>query len=295
MKEKTWKSRIGKAIIILLLIDIGFVYLYPIIYMVSTALMPTSDLVNPTVNWVPTYLDFSNFANVFKTLEYPKTFLNTVILAGAASILQTMSCAMAGYALARFRVPFKRFWMAALILVFIVPTSLILVPQYVLFNNYHLIGTLWSVLMPAILGQGLKSSLFVLIFMQSFASYPKAYDEAAQLDGAGLLQVFFKVALPMARGAIVLCLLFSFVWYWNETEKAGMYLNGNFMTLPLQLEQFDALYGSSAAAAGSVMNRLNERVQMAATLLVILPLVLLYLVMQKQFIKSVEEAGITGE
>lgn len=295
MKEKTWKSRTGKVIIILLLIDIGFVYLYPIIYMISTALLPTSDLVNPTVKWVPTYLDFSNFVNVFETLEYPKTFFNTVMLAGAASILQTMSCAMAGYAMARFRVPFKRFWMGALILVFIVPTSLILVPQYVLFNNYHLIGTLWSSMLPAVLGQGLKSSLFVLIFMQSFSSYPKAYDEAAQLDGAGVVRVFFKVAVPMARGAIVLCLLFSFVWYWNETEKAGLYLNGNFMSLPLQLERFDALYGSSAAAAGSVMNRLNERVQMAATLLVILPLVLLYLVMQKQFIKSVEEAGITGE
>ena len=295
MKENIWKTRGTKAVFYFLLVDIGFVYLYPILYMISTSLLPTSDLINPTVNWVPTYLDISNFVHVFQTLEYPRAFLNTVLLAGGASLLQTMSCSMAGYALARYRVPLKRFWILALLLVFIVPTSLILVPQYVLFNNYHLIGTLWSIMLPATLGQGIKSSLFILIFMQSFASYPRAYDEAAQLDGAGLLRVFFKIALPMARGAIVLSLLFSFVWYWNETAKAGMYLNGKFITLPLQLEKFNTLYGSSAAAAGSVMNRLNERVEMAATLLVILPLVVLYLFLQKQFVKGIEEAGITGE
>lgn len=182
-----------------------------------------------------------------------------------------------------------------LILVFVVPTSLTMVPQYVLFNNYKLVGSPLSIWLPAAFGQGVKSSLFVLIFMQGF-SYPKAYDEAAQIDGAGAMRRFFQIALPMVVPTIILSLLLSFVWYWNETARASMYLDGQIMTLPLQLDKFNSLFGNAyPASAGSSLNRLNERIQMAATLLTVGPLMILYLIMQKKFVEGVEASGITGE
>jgi multiple sugar transport system permease protein len=202
---------------------------------------------------------------------------------------------LAGYALAKYNVSLKKLWIGALIFVFVVPSSLTLVPQYVLFNTYDLIGSEWSVWLPSLFGQGLKSSLFVLVFMQGF-NYPKSYDEAAQLDGAGQIRTFFRIALPMVVPTIILSLLLSFVWYWNETTKSSLYLNGELMTLPLQLSKFNSLFGAAyPSSQGSSLNRLNERIQMAATLLTVAPLMLLYLVMQKQFVQGVESSGITGE
>ena len=290
-----WGQRLAKLAIYALLLDFGFVYIYPIIYMVLISLMPTSDLINPTIQWIPTYLDFENFIQVYNTLEYDVAFVNTVILAGVASILQTFSCALAGYGLAKFQVPLKKLWIVMLILVFVVPTSLTLVPQYVLFNSYGLVGTEFSIWLPAALGQGVKSSLFVLVFMQGF-SYPKAYDEAASIDGAGPIRNFFQIGLPMVVPTIILSLLLSFVWYWNETARSGLYLDGNIITLPLQLDKFNSLFGAAyPAAQGSSLNRLNERIQMAATLLTVGPLMILYLVMQRKFVEGVEASGITGE
>lgn len=295
VNDGKWGQRLTKLAIYVLLLDFGFVYIYPIIYMLLVSLMPTSDLINPTIQWVPTHLDFENFKQVFSTLEYPVTFTNTVVLTGVASILQTLTCALAGYGLAKFRVPLKKLWIGMLVLVFVVPTSLTLVPQYVLFNSYGMVGTELSIWLPAALGQGVKSSLFVLIFMQGF-QYPKAYDEAAQIDGAGSMRTFFQVSIPMVVPTIILSLLLSFVWYWNETARSGLYLDGKINTLPLQLEKFDKLFGAAyPASQGSSLNRLNERIQMAATLLTVGPLMILYLIMQRKFVEGVEASGITGE
>lgn len=284
------------TILYFLLICIGFVYLYPVLYMVVTSLMSTEDLINPTISWVPTGLDLSNFQMVWSVLDYPTSLGVSVAFSLVCALLQTVSCALMGYALARFRVPCKKLWMALLIVIFIIPTDVITIPRYILFNELKLVGSPLAMALPAALGQGLKSSIFVLIFMQAFNSVPKSFDEAAQLDGAGRLKVFFVVALPMAVPSIVLCLLFSLVWYWNETAQVALMVGGDFQTLPLQLEAFNSLFGASFATSfGDTANRLNERYQFAATLLTILPLLLFYLVMQKQFVKGIESTGITGE
>ena len=284
------------ALTYFLLICIGLVFLYPLLYMVVTSLMSTEDLINPTIAWVPTKVDLSNFKMVWEVMDYPTSLGVSVVFSLVCAVVQTVSCALMGYALARFRVPLKMLWMALLLFIFIIPSDVITIPRYILLNELELVGSPLVMILPAALGQGLKSSIFVLIFMQAFKSVPKSYDEAAQLDGAGRLKVFFVVALPMAIPSIVLCLLFSLVWYWNETAQVALLIGGDFQTLPLQLDAFNALFSSSFATSfGDTANRLNERYQFAATLLTIIPLVLFYLVLQKQFVKGIESSGITGE
>ncbi len=284
------------ALTYFLLICFGFVFLFPLLYMVVTSLMSTEDLINPTIAWIPTKLDFSNFKMVWDVMDYPTSLTTSVVFSLVCAVVQTISCALMGYALARFRVPFKMLWMALLIFIFIIPSDVITIPRYILLNELELIGSPLVMILPAALGQGLKSSIFVLIFMQAFNTVPKSFDEAAQLDGAGRLKVFFRIALPMAVPSIVLCLLFSIVWYWNETAQVALLIGGDFQTLPLQLDAFNSLFASSFSTSfGDTANRLNERYQFAATLLTIIPLIAFYLVMQKQFVKGIESSGITGE
>ena len=295
VKIKGW-GKLVNLVSAFLLIGIGFVYLYPILYMAVVSVMPTSDLINPTIQWLPTALDFGSFSLVSNIMEYPKTLVNTLLLASVCAAVSTLVCCLVGYALARYPVPRKKLWTFILLLVFIIPADVVAVPRYVLFTQFHLVGSFLSVLLPASFGQGLKSSLCILLFMQSFSSYPKSYDEAAELDGAGHGKIFLRIAVPMAVPVIVLTFLLSFIWYWNETSQTGMYLAGSFQTLPLKLGQFDSLYGSAmATSVGSAANRLNERIQMAATILAIAPLILLYFGFQRSLINSIETAGITGE
>lgn len=280
-----------------LLIGIGAVFLYPILFMAVNSLKDVQDLVNPTVEWLPTHLYLGNFGRALYTLQYEKTLPFTILYVAVAALLQTISCAMAGYAFARHEFPLKWLWMVMLIVAFLIPAQVTLVPKYLMFYSYKLTGTLFSTWLPAIFGQGINSSIFVLVFYQFFASYPRSFDEAAQLDGAGRFTVFFKVALPMVGPAIIVSILFSFVWFWNETYTSSLLLGPEFRTLPMKLESFVAEFTSIYQSTGSndTATRLNESLRMAATLLVIIPLMLLYALLQRRFIEGIESSGLTGE
>jgi multiple sugar transport system permease protein len=148
----------------------------------------------------------------------------------------------------------------------------------------------------SLLGQGAKSSVFLLVYYNFFRSYPKSLDEAAHLDGAGPVKVFFSIALPIAKPAIVITYLFSFIWIWNDTVQLPSYTMGAATTLPMHLQNFvdsfNKLYSSASVSTGG---SLNESIRLSGTLLSILPLIVLYFVVQKQFVESIERSGITGE
>ena len=120
---------------------------------------------------------------------------------------------------------------------------------------------------------------------------PKAFDEAAEIDGAGELKIFFNINLPLAAGAILTTFLFSFVWYWNETYISGLFLEGEFKSLQIRLLNFTSEFSSMEGSTAEM----NEGVRLAATLLIILPMLIVYLCLQRYFIEGVERSGIAGE
>lgn len=280
-----------------LLIGISAVFLYPLLYMISNSLKSVEDLVNPTVDWLPSHLFWGNFRKALYTLQYEKTMPLTIGYVAIATLLQTLSCAMAGYAFARHEFPLKRLWTVMLVASFLIPAQVTLIPKYLMFYRYGLVNTPFSIWLPSLFGQGVNSTIFVLIFMSFFQSYPKSFDEAAQLDGAGCFKIFFRVALPLVTPAIIVSILFSFVWFWNETYTASLLLGSSMRTLPMKLESFVAEFTSIyAASTGDFSARLNESMRMSATLLVIAPLMILYAVLQRRFVQGIDAAsGLTGE
>lgn len=289
------KNILGLTARYILLASVGFVYLYPIIYMLLGSLLSPIDRADPTVKWIPTEWYFQNYGTAFETLDFSKSFMRSVIVSLGPSILQTVATAVIGFGFARFQFPLKNLWFVLMIATFIIPIDVTLVPSYVLYYQYGITDTFLPAYLPALFGQGIKSALFILVFFQFFKSYPISFDEAAELDGAGKIGVFLRIAVPMAIPAIVLSMLFSFIWYWNETSRFTLYFGNKLPTLPMQLQQFTARYEALFGAVSQGGSALTSSTTLAGTTLSILPVIILFLVFQKQFIESVERSGITGE
>lgn len=283
-----------KLLVYALLIGIGFVYLYPILFMLINSFMSLDDLLNSMVKWIPTTLYLENYKMAYNVLDYGNTLLETIMVAGVPAFLLTVSSGIIGYGFARFEFPFKKLMFVLMLATFIVPPQITMMPTYLLYRKYELLGSLETFIYPAILGQGIKSALFILIFYQFFRQMPIVLEEAAEIDGAGPLKIFYRLAIPMAGPAIIIVFLFSFVWYWNETYLSGLYFGNNLTILPLELQRFTDSF-EKMYPPGSQGSQLNEAIKLAGTLLTIVPLLILYFILQRWFVEGVDRSGITGE
>lgn len=298
-KKSTWIQRLRgqrartillRAVVLLLLVDVAFIFLMPVLRMISTSLMHVMDLYDPTVEWIPRRLAWENFERAFLALEFPLSSKNTIVVAGSCAVLQTISCAIVGYGFARIRFP-GRDWLFMLVLfAMIVPPQAIIVQLFILYGELGWLDTYLPFIVPSAMGMGLRGALFVFIFRQFFKGMPWELEDAARIDGAGPFRVFFNIMLPPAQPAIVVVFLFSVVWHWNDSLEPAIYLNRPEMfLLPQRLSvvemalenlRFHAMWGTG--------------VIMASALLVILPLLVLYAFTQRYFVESIERTGLIG-
>lgn len=283
-------------VLYLLLIALGFVYLYPLLFMFVTSLKSPTDLLNPMVQWIPTEIYMGNYVKAWRVLNYPTTIVSSILVSVIPSLIQAAVCSVIGYGLARYRFKGKGLIFALIMATFIIPAQNTAIPQMLTFKSLGLLGNVFAIILPALFGQGYRSAIFILIFYQTFMSLPKVLEEAARLDGASDLKVFLLVGLPAAVPAFIVSIIFSTVWYWNESYLTLMFLEGGVQTLPMQLAKFTQAYENLyPSGMVNIFDRLNEAVKLAGTFLNILPLLVMYFVLQKWFVESVEMTGITGE
>ena len=283
---------IGRIVIYGLLIIIGFVYLFPLIKMFVYSIKDLEDLVNPTVDWIPTKLYLDNYRTSWIVLNYGKTLLFSLLVTLIPAIMQTITTSITGYALAKFKVKGKLIVFALILITYLVPSQVYMIPKYVLFDKFNLLETAWAIILPATFGQGLSSAIFVLIFYQFFRMQPIALDESAEIDGANQFQIFLRIGIPLAVPAYLTSFLFSFVWYWNETYISSLFLGNNLFTLQLRLFNFQSQF---SLATGLSQQAVNEAIKYSATILIILPVLIVYIIMQKWFVEGIDRTGVTGE
>jgi multiple sugar transport system permease protein len=290
------RGLIPTVILYILLIAIGFVYLQPLLYMFITSIKSPNDLLNPLVQWVPTEFYIGNYTKAYRVLNYPNTLAASVLISVIPSILQTFVASLVGYGLARYRFWGKPIIFLLLLATFIIPPQNTVIPQMLTYRNFGLLGNPLALILPAMMGQGYRSAIFVLIFYQNFQSLPKVLEESAKLDGASDLRIFFTIAMPSALPAYIVSFIFSTVWYWNETFLTVIFLEGGVTTLPMQLSKFTQAYENLyPPGTVNIFDRLNEAVKMSGTFLNILPMLIMYFILQRWFVESVEMTGITGE
>lgn len=294
----------------LLFIGLGFVLLYPILYMVSVAFRPVEELNDPSVIWIPKTLTLANFPAVMEAMGMPRTLLMTILIAFGSPLMQMVACSLAGYGLARFRFPERGLWFGVVIFTILVPLQTLAIPSYINFKYFdcfglfglihtlggpdlrmNLLNTVWVYFLPSLLGMGLKSGLFVFVFRQFFRGLPTELEEAARIDGCGAFQTFARIMVPISGACYLTVFLFSLVWHWNEYYYSNLYMGG----LPTMATSLASLKMSLKAQGVQIFDpfELVTRLQ-SGCLLMVTPLLLIYIFLQRYFIEGVERTGITG-
>lgn len=295
------------------LIGLSYVVLYPILYMLSNAFKPVAQYYDPSIVWIPKSLTLDNFHIVSLVMDIGAVFKETLITEILPAFISTGICMMVGYGLAQFRFKGRSLIVAAVILTIIVPPQTISASLYSSYryfdflgilellhglipkvNTLNLIGTSWVTILPALLGVGLKSGIFIFIYMQFFTGLPKELQEAAAIDGCGPFHTFFRIIVPTAKNMIIAVLLLSVVWNWNDYYTPAMFIRTR-DTMATAMAGFQAALENLHNTGTGLENiqTANTQIQ-AACLIAIVPLVILYIILQKRFSEGIENSGLTG-
>ena len=320
---------VWKTVRTLLMICMTFVILYPLFYMISMAFRPVEDVFNPQIIWVPDSFTIDNIVTTVKTIDYLGLLGNTIFLSVTSTVIQLFITALIGYGFGRFpqrifRFSLKNVLLILVILTFIVPAQQVAIPTHNLFADIDLFGiirggkkiinavaglfgadlaldastglsllskpVLFFIL--ALFGQGIRSGLFILVFMQAFSSMPQELEDAALVDGTGFVRTYFQVMLPNVRTVLIIMGLFSLVWYWNDYYLTSIYLSES--TLSTVLANLRAAFERSDMGIGAADIYQMVVMEQSACLLTITPLLLFYLLTQRFFTESIERTGIVG-
>jgi multiple sugar transport system permease protein len=261
--------------------------------MLVNSFMGVNDLINPGVKWVPTTFEIVNYTRAIQVLELPRSVFDATFYVLKVSLSVTLSSAIIGYGFAKYNFKFKKMWFVLVLLTFVIPSQVYMIPRYVMFFEFNLLESPLAIILPALFGQGINSAIFVLIFYQFFRMIPYSINEAAEIDGAGPYYIFFRINVPLAVPAFITAFLFGLVWHWNETYISSLFLGTQYPNLQFRLASFVSDYDREFGSED--LMRINEGIRLAATLLIILPMLLVYFAIQRWFVEGVEKTGITGE
>lgn len=275
---------------------VGSVILFPILSLFTASVKDVYGLVDPMVKWIPRELHLENFTKAFQAVGGTEALWTSLLLYSAVALCQVCSSAVIAYGFARYGFKGRNIIFALMIATFFVPQQVVMLPRYVLFSKYGLLGTVWTVILPSLFGQGLKQALLILIFWQFMKTIPVSLEEAAMIDGASLPGIFFRIGVPLAAPGIVISSVLSFAWNWNDTFFANSYFKNKITTMTISLTTMRNWYNSQSGNYASYDGgEFHQGVEAAGAVLVILPLLILYLLLQRKLIESVDRAGITGE
>lgn len=286
-----------------ILIGLGFVIMYPLLYMISCAFRERADMSDPTVMWIPRHYTLKVIRETMEAMDYWETMWNTLVLNIGCSVVQVFSCALTGYGFARFNFKGRKLLFGIVIMMILVPAQVISLPLYTQFRYFginglfslNLIDSRLTMYLPAMTANGIRAGLMIYIFRQFFRGMPRELEDAAYIDGCGPLRTFVSVMLPNASAALLTVFLFSVVWYWNDYYVSSTFFT-NTKTIALMLTNIDNELKLNLFNDPTVQISPRDQIvwKEAGCLLSIAPVLLMYVFMQKHFTEGIERSGIVG-
>lgn len=277
--RRSWKTIVW----FIALTALALIVLYPLVWLVFSTFKPNAEFGanRGLIPNSPTIQNYIKVAEGIAGVPMWRFFLNSFIIAGSSVIGVLFSSSLAAYAFGRVNFKGRGVFFAAMIGTLLLPFHVVIIPQYILFNTLGLVDTYWPLILPKFLA---AEAFFVFLLVQFVRQMPREMDEAAKIDGAGHVKIFFMIILPLIKPALITCAIFSFIWAWNDFLAPLIYLTSpeNY-PLPIALRLYNDQTSSSDYGA-----------TVTASFLALVPILIFFIVFQRFLVDGVATQGLKG-
>lgn len=277
---KRKKFPVGAIILTAILLLVGILFIFPFLFMISSAFKPTGDVMRTAMQLIPETFTLKNFDTVFNTplLNFGVWYRNTIVMECFTLLLKTVIVTITSYAFAKIKFKGRNIIFLVLLSALMIPSDIMIIPRYIIFSRLGITDSMWAMVLPYAF-----DIYFVFMIRQFFITIPDSITEAAEIDGCNHLQIYWKIIMPLAKPAIITMILFTFVWAWNDYMMPYIFINTT-----------DKQMLSVGMQLFTVGTRQNYGAQMAAATLILLPIIAVFLVCQRFFVEGIATTGIKG-
>jgi len=275
MKPRIWLKPAAH----LVLLAGALVMLFPFLWSISTSLKGMNEVFTYPPKWMGETLKFSNYQHMTERFPFYRFFFNTLKITVIVVALQLLTSSMAGFVFARLRFKFREGLFGIYLATLMVPAQVTMIPTFLLMKYYGLLDTHWSLILP-----GIVSAFGTFLMRQFFSTIPASLEEAARIDGCTPFGIYWRIFVPLSKPALATLGIFIMLGTWNDFVNPLIFLSSmNKMTLTLGLANMQGLYSTDWPAL------------MAATVITILPILIVFLAAQDLFVRGVTLSGLKGE
>jgi multiple sugar transport system permease protein len=279
IKRRKWGDLVALGLGLLVLIAGAIWMLLPLVWMLSASLMPLSEVIKvPPIWFAPDKYSLNNYIEVWGRVGFARFFLNSVFVAGTITFAQLLTSSMAGFAFARYEFPGRSAIFILILSTMMIPFQVIMIPLFIMMARLHLVNTYWGMIIPAIV-----SPFGIFMMRQFMLGVPKPLIEAARIDGATEPYIFSRIMLPLCKPAIAALAIFAFLGSWDNFLWPLIVINSKQLwTLPIAMSRFTEQYIS------------QTHLQMAGASIMFIPVLIVFLLMQRNFIEGIALSGLKG-
>jgi multiple sugar transport system permease protein len=273
------RKLLGYALAYIVMTAIAIVFMIPLLWMLSTSLKSRPEIFAWPPTWLPENPLFNNYADAFSKYPLARFMLNSFVLVALNTIGELISVPIIAFGFARLNFPFKRVLFILMLSTMMIPGQIKLIPLYQMYSQLNLTGTYVPLVLPAFFG----NPFFIFLTVQYMRTIPRDLDEAARIDGAGTWTILYRIILPLCKPVLAVMIVFTFLWVWNDFLQPLIYLS-DFNSYPISvgLAFFQGRYS------------VEWNMFMAATLISILPVLVLYFFAQRHLIGGIASLGLKG-
>ncbi len=270
---------LGPLVAYLTMTLIAIVVMIPLFWMFSTSLKERWEIFAYPPQWIPDNPQWQNYREAFTKYPLGRFMLNSGFLVGANLVGELLAVPLVAYGFARLRFPGRNFLFLVMLGTMMIPIHSRLIPLFAMYTRLGWIDTYWPLIVPAFTG----NAFFVFLMVQYIRTLPRDLDEAARIDGAGTWTILYRIILPLCKPVLAIIVVYTFWWTWNDFLLPLIFLN-SFELFPIQLGL--ALFKGRYSVEWNLF--------MAATLVSIIPVLVLYFFAQKQLIGGIASVGLKG-
>ncbi|MCC7358540.1 MAG: carbohydrate ABC transporter permease [Anaerolineales bacterium] len=276
------QRRLAAVAVYALLLGLSFIFLIPLAWMLSTALKSSGEVFLWPPKWIPDVLHWENFTRVFVAVPFGAYIVNTLIIVFWNILGNLISCSLVAFAFARLRFPGRNFLFGLLIATLMIPGTVLTIPTFILFKLLGWYNTYLPLIVPSFFG----SAFYIFLLRQYMLTLPLDLDDAARIDGASWLQILLRIILPLCKAPLTIIIVFTFMGCWNDLMGPLIYVNDP--------DKYTVAVGLAMFKDATMANRTDWTALMAASLMSILPIMVIYYFAQKHLIGGIASVGLKG-